>query len=270
MLRITCLEEMLGDVPLGERFARARAAGFDGVDLRGDHLPRDTAAARAAMTETGLPVAGVYGRLPGPLLAATARERAEAVEVVRGRLGEAARVGAGRLILVPVFGDSRIALAEPEQPELGELAVLLAELAPVAEAARVELVLEPLNGSETHLLRSPALAARVARAVGSAWVGTMLDTYHADREGQDMVAEIEAAGDRLRLVHLSDRDRKLPGEGGIDFARVLGALDAAGYAGFCGLECRGSFEVERLAASVAWLRRQAVPAAAGEASGGDG
>lgn len=269
-LRITCLEEMLGDVPLGERFARARAAGFDGVDLRGDHLPRDTSAARVAVAETGLPVVTVYGRLPGPLLAATARERADAVEVVRGRLEDAAGVGAGRLVLVPVFGDSRISVPEPEEPELGELVVLLAELAPVAEDAHVEVVLEPLNRTETHLLRSPAQAARVARGVGSPWVGTMLDTYHADREGQDMGAEIEAAGDRLRLVHLSDRDRKLPGEGGIDFAQVLGALDAAGYAGFCGLECRGSFEVERLRRSVAWLREQAATVAAGDPSGGDG
>lgn len=262
-LRVTCHEEMLGEVPLGERFARARAAGFDGVDLRGDHLPRAAAAAGAAMAETGLPVVAVYGRLPGPLLAAGARERAEAVEVVKRRIEDAAAVGAGRLILVPVFGESRIPVPAPEEPELGELVALLAELAPPAEASRVELVLEPLNRSETHLLRSPAQAAGVARAVGSPWVGTMLDTYHADREGQDMAAEIESAGERLRLVHLSDRDRKLPGEGGIDFARVLGALDAAGYAGFCGLECRGSFDVERLRASVAWLRGQAALAVAG-------
>lgn len=262
-MRITCLEEMLGEVPVGERFARARAAGFDGVDLRGDHLPRDTAAARSAVAETALPVVSVYGRLPGPLLAATAAERAEAVQVVRGRISDAAQVGAGRLILVPVFGDSRVPVAEPEEPELGELVVLLAELARPAEAARVELVLEPLNRSETHLLRSPAQAARVARQVGSPWVGTMLDTYHADREGQDMEAEIEAAGDRLRLVHLSDRDRKLPGEGGIDFARVLRALERAGYAGYCGLECRGSFEVERLRTSVGRLREQAALEAAG-------
>ncbi len=169
------------------------------------------------------------------------------------------------IVELPVFGAAQVPLPEPEEPELGGLVILLSELAPVAEAARVELVLEPLNGSETHLLRSPTVAARVARQGESTWVGTMLDTDHADREGQDMAAEIEAAGDRLRLVHLSDRDRKLPGEGGIDFARVLGALGSTGYAGFCGLECRGSFEVERLRASVAWLREQAAPAATDEA-----
>lgn len=258
-LLLTCFEQMLGEVPLAERFDRARAAGFDGVDLRGDHLPRDIEAARAAVAATGLPVATVYGRLPAPLLAATARERAEAVEVVKGRLHDAAAVGAGRVVLVPVFRESRIAVAEPEEPELGELVCLLAELAVVAEEVRVELVLEPLNAAETHLLRSPSLGARVARQVGSPWVATMIDTYHADREGQDMEAEIQAAGDRLRLVHLSDRDRKLPGEGGIDFARFLASLDAAGYEGYCGYECRGEHEVEALRRSVAWVREQAAP-----------
>lgn len=255
-LNLTCLEEMLGEAALQVRFERARAAGFDGVDLRGDHLPRDIPAARAATAATGLPVVTVFGRLPGPLLAATARERAEAVEVVRRRLHDAAEVGASRLILVPVFGDPRIPLPDPEEPELGELVVLLAELAGVAEAARVEIVLEPLNRSETHLLRSPARAAEVARRVGSTWVGTMVDTYHADREGQDVASEVEAAGDRLRLVHLSDRDRKLPGEGGIDFAGVLRVLDAAGYDGYCGFECRGPYEAERLRRSVSWVREQ--------------
>lgn len=256
-LRITCFEEMLGDVPLGERFDRARAAGFDGVDLRGDHLPRDIQPARDAIAATGLGVPTVYGRLPGPLLSATARERAAAVEVVTRRLHDAAEVGAGRLVVVPVFGASRVPVAEPEGPELGELVVLLAELAGVAAAVRVEIVLEPLNRGETHLLCSPAAGARIARQVQSEWVGTMLDTYHADREQQDVRAEISGAGDRLRLVHLSDRDRALPGETGIDFACVLRALGEAGYQGYHGFECRGQFEPARLRRSVEWVRERA-------------
>lgn len=255
-VRLSCLEAMLGDVALDERFARARAAGFDGVDLRGDGVAGNEAAVRALVERTGLRVPTVYGRLPGPLLARTAAERAEAVEVVRSRLRAAAAVGAERLIVVPVFGEPRIGLRveDVDDVELALLEVLLAELAEDAEACRVHIVLEPLNRGETHLLRSPARAAALAARVGSAWVGTMADTYHMDLEGEDAAGEIAGAGDRLRLVHLSDRKRTLPGEGGIDFGAVLAALRGHGYDGWCGFECSVPYEPERLKRSVEWVR----------------
>jgi sugar phosphate isomerase/epimerase len=255
-VRLTCLESMLGDVDIGERFAMAQAAGFEGIDLRGDGVGDVAAEVRRLSDRTGLLVAAVYGRLGGPLLARTAAERAAMVELIRSRLRDAASVGAGRLIVVPVFGAARLAVADPEPAELTLLSILLGELVEEAAAERVEIVLEPLNRQETHLLRSPAVGAEIARGVGSPWVGTMLDTYHADREGLDVVAELSAAGDRLRLVHLSDRKRRLPGEGGIDFAAVLRALAALGYDGYLGFECRGTFDVDRLRRSVDWVREQ--------------
>lgn len=255
-MKLTCLEAMLGDVSIAERFARAEAAGFDGVDLRGDGVAAVAGEVRALVERTGLEVPTIYGRLPAPLLAKTASERAATVEVIRSRLRDAAAVGAGLLIVVPVFGPPRIELEHPETEELALLTVLLAELAEEAAAQQVEIVLEPLNAKETHLLRSPAVGAHISRRVGGPWVGAMLDTYHADREGQDVAAEIACAGDRLRLVHLSDRERTLPGEGGIGFADILAALDAHGYDGYFGFECNVPFDAERLRRSVAWVREQ--------------
>lgn len=255
-MKLSCLETMLGDGPIADRFARARAAGFDGIDLRGDGVEAMVDAVRGLVERTGLEVPTLYGRLPAPLLACTARERAEAIEVIRGRLRHAAAVGAGRLIVVPVFGEARIPLPDDVvgEAELALLAVLLAELAGEAEAQRTHIVLEPLNRRETHLLRSPTVAAEVAGRVGSPWIGTMVDTYHMDLEGQDAGHEIASAGDRLRLVHLSDRQRTLPGEGGIDFGSVLAALRAQGYDGYLGFECSVPFDAGRLRKSVEWVR----------------
>lgn len=255
-LQLSCVETMLGDGTLAQRFSRARAAGFDGVDLRGDSVGAVVDDVRNQMERTGLGVPTVYGRLPAPILARTARERADAVEVIRGRLRDANAVGAGRLILVPVFGPARLPLPESgvEEAELALLAILLGELAEDAERHRVRIVLEPLNRGETHLLRSPSAAAQVAERVESPWVGTMADTYHMDLEGQDPGREVAAAGTRLWLVHLSDRERTLPGEGGIDFGAVLEALDACGYDGYMGFECSVPFHAERLRRSVEWVR----------------
>jgi sugar phosphate isomerase/epimerase len=257
-MKLSCVETMLGERPLADKFALAAEAGFDGIDLRGDQLASIVDEVRDLTARTGIQVPTVYGRLTGPLLARTISERAEALATVRGRLRDAAAVGATSLIVVPVFGEARIDVDWPggvEQAELALLAVLLGELAGEAEATRVRIVLEPLNRRETHLLRSASVGADLARRVGSEWVGTMVDTYHMDLEGQDPVREVEAAADRMYLVHLSDRDRRLPGEGGLDFGPLLRALAARDYRGYLGYECRGEFGAAQLGGSVAMVRR---------------
>jgi sugar phosphate isomerase/epimerase len=248
---------MFCDVPLSEKFQLARQAGFDGIDLLGDQLGPVVDEVLELARRTGVEVATVYGRLRVPLVAASAAERLQAMQTVRERLDYAARVGAPRLIVVPVFGEARFALDWPggvEQAELALLAVELKELAADAEADQVAILLEPLNRRETHLLRSPRATAEFARRIGSPWVATMADTYHMDLEGQDAAAEVRLAGDQLRLVHLSDRDRALPGQGGLDFAPLLAALRDAGYAGYLGFECRGAFDVGSLRESVQFVR----------------
>lgn len=251
---------MLGDIPLAEIFQRVGAAGFDGIDLRGDLLSDRLDEVNGLVRSTGIEVATVYGRLPTSLLAATVSERAEAVRTIRSRLVDAAAVGARWLIVVPIFGEP--AIARPADgsdlgTELTVLTVLLQELEPAARESGVQILLEPLNRRETHLLRSPATGAALTRTFDSPWIATMADTYHMDLEGQDSVAELEAAGDQLRLVHMSDRDRSLPGEGGIDFGPLLAYLKAQNYDGYLGFECRGPLPVERLRRSVEFVRNLA-------------
>lgn len=74
--------------------------------------------------------------------------------------------------------------------------------------------------------------------------GLMLDVYHVWREPA-IYNRIEALGDRLFGVHLSDwpegeprhpGDRRICGEGVIDFPRLLGAIEKSGYRGAYCLE----------------------------------
>jgi sugar phosphate isomerase/epimerase len=256
-MKVSCLEAMFGEAPLAEKFRMAKEAGFDGIDLLGDQLGPITDEARELSERTGVEIATVYGRLRVPLVAASAEERLQSTNIVRERLRCAARVGAARLIIVPIFGEPRIELDWPggiEQAELAILAVELRELATEAEACQVSILLEPLNRKETHLLRSPRAAAELVRRIGSPFVATMADTYHMDLEGQDPAIEFSSVRDLLRLVHVSDRDRALPGHGGIDFGSHLSALKAINYAGYLGFECRGVFDVNELRASVTFVR----------------
>lgn len=256
-MKLSCQATMFGDVPLPDKFQLAHAAGFEGIDLLGDQLEPLVDTARELSARTGVEIPTVYGRLRVPLVAATAAERLEAMSIVRERLALAARVRARRLVVVPIFGEPRFELDWPggvEQAELAILAVELKELALDAARHHVCIVLEPLNRKETHLLRSPCAAAEFTRRIASEWIATMADTYHMDLEQQDLAEEVRVAADQLRLVHISDRDRKLPGCGGIDFAALIAALHDMGYAGYLGYECRGAFELQALRESVNYVR----------------
>ena len=254
---LSCAEQMLGERALGEKLAVIRRAGFDGVDLRWGTIA--AAAARRALAADGFPVGAIYSQLRDPgLLSRGAAERATALEQLVERAEVAAVVGARCLIVVPIFGAAKLRGFEPVVGlvEL-ETALLLAMLGEVADRMAglpLTITLEPLNRDETHFLTAPAAAAALCATLGSPRIGTMVDTYHCERNGQDIAAQIAAVGEHLALVHLSDTDRRLPGDGAIDFGPVLAALRRRGYRGWLGFECRPVSDVEALGRSVRQLR----------------
>lgn len=256
-MKLSVHEMMLGEQPIAEKFAIVKECGFDGIDLRGDLMAGRIDEVTQLIAETGVTVPNIYGRITTPLVARTERQRAEAMELVRDRLAGAQAVGAANVIVVPIFGPPQIAVDRGAGVEEVEEAVLLAQLAELEDVAReaeTRIVIEPLNRDETHLFWSPAKAAAFVRLLKSLWVGTMIDTYHMDREGQNALAEIDAVGDKLDLVHLSDRNRRLPGEGGIDFGPIVQHLQKVGYNGWLGFECTGPFIPEQLTRSVGYVR----------------
>lgn len=256
-MKLSVHEMMLGEQPIAEKFAILKQCGFDGIDLRGDLMAGRLDEVSQLIGATGVAVPNLYGRITTPLVARTERQRAEAMELVRDRLASAQAVGAANVIVVPIFGPPQIAVDRGAGIEEIEEAVLLAqlsELEEVAREARVRIVIEPLNRDESHLFWSPARAAAFVRQLKSDWIGTMVDTYHMDREDQNPLAEIDAVGAKLDLVHLSDRNRRLPGEGGIDFAPIVRHLQRTGYDGWLGLECTGPFTPDQLTRAVQYVR----------------
>lgn len=252
-MKLSCLNAMVGDRPLAETFAMIQDAGFDGIDFRGDFAGANLEEIKDLSASTGLPVATIYGRITIPLLSPGIAERQASVEMVRDRLRTAAALSAENVIVVPIFGEPRITADAGDGVIATEIALMFALLAELAEDAKqvgVRILLEPLNRKETHLLTSPSRTAELTRRLGSPWVRTMIDTYHTDLEGQDSVAELNAGGDQIGLIHLSDRERKLPGDGGIDFTPIL----SAGFDGWMGLECMESFTAEQLSRCVGWIR----------------
>jgi sugar phosphate isomerase/epimerase len=257
---------MLQSHPPAERLRIIRESGFDGVDCRLASL--EDAEFLAALGDSGLPLASVYSQIRTPsLLDADANGRAQAVDDAVHRAIVSAEHGADNMILVPVFGKSRLSInAAAERLAQLETAMLIVAIKEIGERladSGIRVVLEPLNSKETHFLTSPTVAAQICREAGSHSVRAMVDTYHCSEEGHDSRTEIERVSDQLALVHLSDSGRVLPGEGEVDFRAVCCCLEERGYAGWQGFECRqiNTPNDERaLTESVAMLRSIVCPA----------
>ncbi|ANE45915.1 hypothetical protein SY83_05990 [Paenibacillus swuensis] len=249
---LTCKENMIQGLNMSEVCRKVKDAGFDGIDLMGGVLKQQLIEVKSALRDTGLVSAAVYGQLGkagSSLIDLTAAARVQALDLFKERIELAAEVGAGRLIFVPRFGKSEL------RPEASDwvLITMLDELAEWAAGIPVTLIMEPLNRRESEFLHDPLKGLALVSEVGRPNVKTMIDTYHMFVEQQDVTDVTAQLGSALGLVHLSDSERKLPGQGVVDFQQVLHVLHKVRYDGPLGFECKEAGLTE-LHTSVAYIK----------------
>ena len=251
------LSILFTEVPLLERFARARDAGFDAVELwwpRGE----DLAAVRAAIEDAGVDVV-VLNFDAGDMPAGD-----------RGLINDPARQGEFRanvpvaLELADAVGCRKLnalaghELAHLERAEQLQLARDNVRFA--ADAAReqgAQVLIEAVNTYENgpYMLASTRSASEFVRGVGRDNVRLQYDAYHMQRMEGDLTATIERHLDEIAHVQIADSPgRGQPGTGEINYDYVLRRLDELGYDGHVGLEYKapgGDTE-----AALEWLPRE--------------
>lgn len=118
----------------------------------------------------------------------------------------------------------------------------------------VTLGVECLNRFECYLLNTHADAARFARQVDHPRCRVMYDTFHSHIEEKDVAAAIEACGDLLCHVHISENDRSTPGQGNVRWKRNFDTLYEVEYDGWLMIEAFGLALPELAAATKIWRR----------------
>jgi hydroxypyruvate isomerase len=259
------------ELPLLERPAAARAAGFGGVEFWWpfpEAVPADAeveafvrSVSDAGVRLVGLNfaagdlAAGDRGLVSWPARSAELRDNLAVTLGIGERLGCRA--------FNALYGNRVEGVDPAAQDELATENLALAGRA----AARIggTVLIEPVSGAPRYPLRTAADAVavidRVAAETGVANLGLLCDLYHLASNGDDLERAIADHGHRVAHVQIADAPgRHEPGSGNLDLDRYLSLLAAAGYAGWVGLEYQPS---GASADSFAWLprrRRQGGPA----------
>lgn len=248
------LSMLFTEYPFVERFDRAAAAGFGGVEFLFPYA-EDIAAVRAALTRNGLEQV-LFNLPPGDFatgergIANNPDRRAEFRDGVARALDIAGTLDCHRLNCL-----SGLTLPDvPLDTQWATLAENLSYAAVQAEAAGVRQVVEPLNTFDTpgFILPTTDRAIELLDAVGHPNLAVQYDVYHAQRMEGNLTATIAAQIARIGHVQIADSPaRHEPGTGEINFPFVFDALDTAGYDDWVSLEYRPSGSTE---ASLGWLR----------------
>jgi hydroxypyruvate isomerase len=251
------------ELPLLERPAAAKAAGFDGVEFWWPFAEPVPAAAEvdafvAAIRDAGVQLVGLNffaGDMPGgdrglvswPGRSAEFRENVAVVAAIGAATGCRS--------FNALYGNR---LPDVDPTEQDEVAVenLTAAAAAVARIGGTVLV-EAVSGPQPYPLRTAADVVAVLDVLrterGVENVAFLADLYHLTVNGDDLATVVDHA-DQIGHVQIADAPgRHEPGTGGIDLDGHLARLETAGYRGWVGLEYVPSGPTEE---SFAWLPRE--------------
>ena len=255
------LSLLFTELPLLQRPAAAREAGFDAVEFWwpfATAVPADSDVDGfvSAITDAGVQLIGLNffaGDMPGgdrglvswPARSSEFRDNIDVTVGIGERLGCTA--------FNALYGNRTDESTPAAQDELA--AENLALAARAADRIDGVVLLEPVSGAPAYPLLTAAdvvrVIDRVERQSGMRNVKFLCDLYHLDVNGDDVAAAIEAYADRVGHVQIADSPgRGEPGTGTLDISGHLAALAAKGYRGYVALEYKPTGGTRD---SLAWL-----------------
>jgi sugar phosphate isomerase/epimerase len=227
-----------GDLNTGMQ--RVKDLGYCGVELSLlDSLTIDQDELLNKLETLGLEVYAIatgqtYYQDGYSLYGPTAEKRQKTIERLKGHIDFATRLDCA-VIIGGIRGkiDAQ-GQALQDLKEKGTLA--LKTCARYAEEKKVHLLLEPINRYETNVINTLAEGSDLIGKIGSQHLKLIPDTFHMNIEEQSLEKSIVDAGDLIGYIHFSDSNRRSPGWGHIDFAKIVSALKKTKYTGPVGIE----------------------------------
>ena len=232
------------------RFAMAREAGFEGVEMRTITGDEEAAEIREAAQKTGLRIHSVMNadHWDAPLSSSDPEVVRRSVRGMETSLRNAALWGADAVLLVPAVVDASTSYRDAYTRSQR---VIREQLMPKAAEHKVVIAIEEVWNK---FLLSPIEFARYVDEFDSPWVKAYFDVGNVVLYGfpQDWIRTL---GSRTVKVHLKDfaMNRKESryafvnlGEGDIDWPEVRKALSDIKYNGYVTTELSGAGSMDPL------------------------
>ena len=235
------LSMMFNEVPFLDRFARARAAGFEAVEFL---FPYEFPAAEIAqrLKDNGLSQV-LFNAPPGNWeanergIAALPGRQAEFREGIRKALEYCDALACPRLHVMAGL----IPAGVPHDTLTATYAVNLAWAAEECAKVGVKPIIEPINHRDIpgFFLNTTDEAAAIIAAIGPERLGLQFDLYHCQITEGDVVKTVEKHLPLIAHMQVADTPgRHEPGTGEVNWPFVFERIDALGFRGWIGCEYR--------------------------------
>jgi hydroxypyruvate isomerase len=233
------LTMLFNEVPFLERFAAAKAAGFEAVEYLFPY-PYDKNELAGLLKTHGLKQ--VLHNLPAGNWDAGERGIAchpDRVEEFRTGVDQAiayaTALGCPQVNCLAGKVPAGVSPAQAQATFVSNLKYAADKL----KAAGLKLLIEPINSYDIpgFFLNTTAQALAVLDAVGSDNLYIQYDIYHAQRMEGELAATVQKHLARIAHIQLADNPgRNEPGTGEINYPFLFRHLDAIGYTGWIGCE----------------------------------
>ncbi|MDQ1079217.1 2-oxo-tetronate isomerase [Pseudoroseomonas cervicalis] len=258
------LSMMFQELPFLDRFAAARAAGFEAVEFLFPYdFPASEIAARLA--DHGLQQV-LFNAPPGDWAngergtAALPGRRQEFRDSIRRALDYATALSCPRLHVMPGIAPQGVA----HDTLTATYGANLDWAAEECAKAGVKPVIEPINQRDIPglFLKSLDQAAAIIDAIGPERLGLQFDLYHCQVSEGDLVKRVEKHLPVIAHMQVADvPGRNEPGTGEVAWDYVFRRIDALGFRGWIGCEYRPQGET---LAGLGWFAPyRAAPSRAG-------
>jgi len=237
-----CIEMIYTEIPFLDRIKIAADQGFDAIEFwNWDN--KDMPAVKKAAADAGIEIATFQSNRGGTLI--NPSHRPGFIAGIKESLDMANEMGTEAMfILTDELGDDRgVKFQFPELSEEEKYRSVfegLFEIAPLAEAAGVTLLLEPLNNLVDHAgywLKTSDVGFELIRKLNSPNVRLLFDIYHQQVTEGNIIDRLTGNLDAVGHVHVADvPGRHEPGTGELNYANIIKKLHETGYDRYIGLE----------------------------------
>ncbi len=244
------LTMMFNEVPFLERFAAAKAAGFEAVEFLSPYEhPKEAvaAAAKAAGVQVVLHNAALGNFAAGERGLGALPSRVTDFNAAMDQAFDYAKALSCPRLHVMCGRRHELAIRDVFVSNLKHQAGRAAE-------AGIKLVIEPINTMDMpdYFLTDIDEAASIIEEVGPDKVGLQFDIYHRQVQRGDVARAFERTLPYIAHVQIADNPgRNEPGTGEIGWAHLFGLMDRLGYRGWVGCEYKPAGNTQ---AGLAWRK----------------